>query len=105
MRAGELRSRITIESYTATRDSMGGEVKTWSTVATVWASKAHQTSREFFVAAKTNAEMTDLFIARYRSGVTPKMRVSFDSKYYDIIGAYDPDSRRRELYLMAKVVE
>lgn len=105
MRAGELRNRITIESYTATRGTMGGEVKTWATVATIWASKAHQTSREFFAAAKVNAEITDLFIIRYRSGITPKMRVSFDSKYYDILGADDPDGRRRSLHLLCKVVE
>lgn len=105
MRAGQLRNRITIEQYTSTRDTMGGEVKTWATVATVWASKAHQTSREFFAAAKVNAEITDLFIIRYRSGITPKMRISYDSKYYDIIGADDPDGRRRELHLPSRVVE
>lgn len=83
---------------------MGGVVETWIDVATVRASKAHQTSREFFSAQKVNAETTDLFIIRYRVGITSKMRVSFDGKIYDIIGASDPDGRRREIHISCKEV-
>ena len=38
MRAGQLRKRVTIQSYSAPRDNFGAEEpKTWSTFATVWA--------------------------------------------------------------------
>lgn len=104
MDPGDLNRQITIQQYAATRDTFGGEVQTWANVATVWASKAHRTSREFFAAQKTNAETTDLFIIRYRSGITPKVRVIFDGKTYDIIGANDPDGRRRELHLLCSEV-
>lgn len=106
MRAGDLRHRITIQKppVTETRDSTGGVDESWETFATVWASKAHMTSREFFAAQKSNAETTDLFIIRYRDSITTKMRVLFGSRTYDIIGANDPDGRRRELHLLCKEV-
>lgn len=105
MDAGELRHRITLQQKTVARDAMGGEIETWNDIATVWASKAHQTSREFFAAQKINAEITVLFIIRYRRNVDTKMRVIFSGKTYDILGADDLDGRRRELWLMAKVVK
>ncbi len=104
MRAGRLRSRIIIQQYTATRDSYGGEVQAWTDLVTVWAQKAHRTSREFFAAQKANAETTDMFVIRFRSGITAKMRVIFDGKTYDIIGANDPDGSKRELHLLCSEV-
>ena len=104
MNAQELRQSLTIEQYTATQDTYGGEVQTWATFATVRARKAHQASREFFAAQKVNSEVTDLFFCRYRSGITAKMRVSYDSKTYDIIGANDPDGKKRELQILCKEV-
>ena len=105
MRAGELRNQVTLQQQTKTRNAIGGEVITWATVATVWADKLHQTSREFFAAQKINAEITDLFKIRYREKVDAKMRLIFRGRIYDIIGADDPDGRRRELWLMCKAVE
>lgn len=105
MRAGDLRNRITLQQQTKTRDAIGGEIVTWVDVATVWAEKLHQTSREFYGSQKTNAELTDLFKIRYREGVDTKMRLVFGDKIYDIIGAPDPDGRRRELWLLCKAVE
>lgn len=105
IRAGDLNQRITIQQSTITRDTYGAEIQTWATHATVWASKQHKSSREFYSAQKTNAEITDLFIIRYRNNVTTKMRISHNGKYYDILGADDPDGGRVEIWLLAKVVE
>ena len=105
MDPGVLNRQITIQQYTVTRDSYGGEVQAWADLVTVWAQKAHRASREFFAAQKVNAETTDMFIVRFRSGVTAKMRVTFDGKTYDIIGADDPDGRKRELQLLCRAVE
>jgi SPP1 family predicted phage head-tail adaptor len=104
MQAGKLNTRLTLQHATLTRDEMGGEIETWVDVVIVWASKAHQTSREFFAAQKINAETTDLFVIRYREGITTKMRAVCYGKTYDIIGAPDPDGRRRELHLLCKEI-
>lgn len=103
--ARKYRNRITIEEFTPSRGSDGSVSKTWSTYATVWAEKKHKTSREFFSAQRINSEITELFTIRYKSGITTKMRVSFNSKYYNIVGADDPDGKRREMQLLCKVVE
>ena len=100
-----MRNKIVIQKSTATRNSMGEEILTWSTFDTVWASKAHRSSREFYSAQKVNAEIQDLFIIRYHSGIDTKMRVSFDGKLYNIIGANDPDGRWRETHLVCRAVE
>lgn len=104
MGAGKYRHRITIQQLTTTKGDRGGVVKTWTTLATVWAQKVHQSSREFFAAQKVNAETTDLFIIRYLAGVNAKMQVVYDGRTYDIVGANDQDGKRRELYVMCKEV-
>lgn len=105
MRAGELRQRITLQQSTKSRDTMGAEVIVWVTAATVWAEKLHQSSREFFAAQKVNAEITDLFKTRFRQKVDTKMRLVYGGKTYNILGADDPDGRRRDLWLLCREAE
>lgn len=102
MKIGELRNRIILQQCQVAQNENGFPVETWTTIATVWASKAHQSSREFFAAQKINSETTDLFIIRYRDNVAPEMRVVYNGQNYRIIGAPDPDGRRRELHLLCK---
>jgi len=105
MNAGDLDQRITIQAATVTRDAHGGEIPTWVSLATVWASKAHKSSREFFAAQKMNSEITDLFIVRFRHGLNAKMRVLHFGNTYDLIGTpCDPDGKRQELQLLCKAV-
>ena len=104
MKIGSLNRQIQLQYKTISRATDGSETETWVTQNTVWASKAHQSSREFFSAQKINAETTDLFIIRYRKLIDPKMRVVFDGKNYNIIGTPDPDGKRRELHLLCREV-
>jgi SPP1 family predicted phage head-tail adaptor len=105
MEAGDLNLRIILEIPTVTRDGYGAEIISYVTHATAWASKRHKTSREFYAASKINSEITDLFVIRFRSKVSTRMRVNYGGKYYDILGADDPDGRREWIYLLCKVVE
>ena len=105
MMSGEkLRHAIVLQTNTPTKATDGSETPSWADTATVRASKEHQASRKFFAAQKVNAECTDIFTIRYRSDVTTNMRVKFGTRYYDIIGAPDPDGMRRELQLLCKEV-
>jgi SPP1 family predicted phage head-tail adaptor len=104
MKTEELRQQIVIETPTTTRDTAGGAILSWATFATVRASKKNQYSREFYAAQKNNAEITDLFVIRFRTGLNDRMRVSYNGKIYDILGANDPDGRRREIYLLCREV-
>lgn len=102
MRAGELRHRVTIQQPVESRNSFGEVTVTWQDVATVWAAIEPLRGREFWEARQTVAEMDVRIRIRYRSGITPKMRVVWGSKVYDIESVIDVESRRKELHLMCR---
>jgi len=104
MKTEELRQQIVVETPTITRDTVGAAILTWATLAAVRASKKNQYSREFYAAQKNNAEITDLFAIRFRTGLNDQMRVIHDGKTYDILGANDPDGRRIEIHLLCREV-
>lgn len=86
MSAGQLDRRITIEQETETVSPSGGVVVTWATVATVWAAKMDVRPRERYAAATDLATETTTFRIRWRSGITPEMRITYDGKVYNIEG-------------------
>lgn len=100
MRAGTLTERVTIQETTQTQDGDGGIVDSWADVATVWAAVEPLTGREFFDAAKVNAEVSSRIRIRALSGIVPKMRAVHGSDIYDIHAVMDVDSRGREIHLM-----
>lgn len=101
MQAGKLDRRITIQQEsTFTRDSFGAKLSSWSDLATVWAEKRDLTARELFQAGQVYADVTTMFRIRYISGIDPKMRVSFESRYYNIRSVIDPTDQHRELQLL-----
>ena len=102
MKIGKLRHRVRIQAYTAGRDSFGAEEPAWTDVATVWASITPVSGKEYFASAQTNAEVSTKVTMRYRSGITPKMRVVFGARIFEIISALNFEERGVELNLMCK---
>lgn len=100
MRAGRLRRRVVIEQVLETIDAEGQPVKTWSTFTTVQAAVEPMSGREFFDNQQINDETTTRITIRYIPGVTAKMRVVYDSKYYNIRAILNVGERDRELRLM-----
>ena len=105
MRAGLLRHRVTIqEKGTVERNSYGEEVITWAEVDTVWGSVEPLLGKEFLAAKREGAEVTTRIRIRYRSGITPTMRVVWGSHTYDIESVVEVEGRGRELQLMCREV-
>lgn len=102
MKIGKLRHRITLQECIASRDSFGAEVLTWVDIATVWASVSPLSGKEYFAAHQINAEVTTKITIRYRPGVTPKMRVLFNSRCFEILSVLSFEERGIELVLMCK---
>lgn len=101
MRSGKLRHRVTLQTQVETQNSFGEqETLSWQDYATVWGAVEPLQGREFFTAMQVNAETTVRIRIRYMTGVTSRMRVSFDSRIYNIKSIIDPDERNRELQLM-----
>jgi len=84
MQIGDLDRRITLQVATTASDVFGEEIETWSTYREVWAKLAYVRGDEQFEAMEKTAVRVEKFFVRYDSGITEKMRVYWDSVYYDI---------------------
>lgn len=102
MQIGRLNRRVTIQQKSASRDAYGGEAITWTTVAIVWAAVLPLRGREYMAIREAGAELTTRFVIRYRSGVTPAMRIVHGDAHYDIVEVIDSEDGHRFLELMAR---
>lgn len=105
MQAGRLNRRIIIHQNTPTRDANGGEVESWSVLAYRWASLEPINGREYFTAQQTASEVTHRVRIRYDytvKTVTPKMRIVYGSRTFDIESVINPRESNKELVLMCR---
>lgn len=103
MEAGRLRELVTIEQKSVTRDAFGAETVAWTTFAASLPAEAQPLSgREYVAMRQAQADITIRFRLRYVAGVTPAMRVLWDSRAYDIIEAINVNARDRELELLCR---
>ena len=103
MDPGKLDRRIVIQSTTQTRETDGGIIDTWGTYATRSASitytRAAGESNE--VGRKTSIYQV-LFTVRSDTttrAITTKMRISYDSKFWDIRAVSERADEYRKMYL------
>ena len=96
---GAKRHRITIQVDGTGKDSEGGITHSWTTHVQAWASIEPKASGEGHssdaVRSLTQYEMR----MWYQSGITQAMRVSWDSRLFDIEGIRDWISVNKELIL------
>lgn len=104
MRSGELRHRVTIQHKVATQNAYGEEIIDWQTWKTAWAAVEPLTGREFMDAERAGAEVTHRIRIRQRDGLLPSMRVSWDSRLFDIESVLNLEERDREMQLMCREV-
>jgi len=100
--SGQLDRKITIETFTEARNSVGEPIKTWATFLTTMAKVTHKSGREFFSAGQDVAETDTLFKIRHRTGITREMRILYQSNYYDIQEINPGATRREYLEIMAQ---
>lgn len=99
MRAGDLRALMLIESVTRTSDGAGGSALSWSVAASAYAKVSTLGGREFQAARQTMPSLTHEITIRYRTDITPAMRVAVGNAVLSIHGIADPDGRKREMVL------
>lgn len=100
--AGRLNKRITISQKNVTRDAYGGESIQWEAFCTVWAAVLPIRGREYVAIRDAGAELTTRFLIRYRSGITPAMRIEYGGAMYDIIDVINPQEARTHMEIMAR---
>lgn len=101
MQLGDLDRRVRIEQYTEVVDIYGQRTPVWSTLATVWAKVAYDSGEEKIEGNEKVAVRHTKFFIRYL-GVTEKMRVVYDSSYYDIRSI---EEIGRERYLVLRCLK
>ncbi len=102
MNAGRLRHRIRIQTPTAARNGYGEQIITWTTLATVWAAVEPLRGRELYDAEQVQAEISHRVRIRPYPGVTPQMRVLFDSRVLMIETVINVEERGRDMQLMCR---
>lgn len=102
MKAGRLRHRITIQKATEAQDSTGQAVKTWSTFTRCWSEIVPLSGRELQAAQAISAEASHSIRIRHVDGITPKHRIAYGSRVFDINGITDTNERGRELILTCR---
>lgn len=102
MRAGELRHQVHLMEPTHTNDGYGGITTAWGTATVCWGAMLPLKGREWIESGMENSEVIGKCRLRYISGVTPDMRLVYNSRTYEIVSVIDPYERHRELELMLK---
>ncbi len=105
MEAGKLRHPISIQQDAGnTKDAAGHRIANWTEISggAVWASVEPLTGRELYMAMQVQAQVTHKIKIRYVSGVTPKMRVVYGSRNFNIESVLNIEERNIEMHLMCK---
>lgn len=104
MRIGKYRHRITIKNppTDATRDTFGRRKGAGTTVCTVWAEKQDWQGDESTENKRESASVTTKWKMRYRTDITPAMKIYFNGDVYDLLSVLDFDGTKRELVLTSR---
>lgn len=110
MRTGKLRQRVTLQQGTASQNSFGESVITWSTLATVWADVVPllTQAREQFAQGGDQMQAKAPYQARlrYRAGLSPATnRIIWEGRTLEIESVLDPDGRNREMAVLCYEVQ
>ena len=101
MNIGKLSRSISIEVGTETKDGSGFASTSWAEHVATWAKIEPMAGREYLGNDQVESDTTHKFIMRYTSGVLPKMRIVYDSRYFDIQSVINMKEESRFLIVMA----
>ncbi|MDD5359488.1 MAG: phage head closure protein [Sulfurovaceae bacterium] len=104
MRVGPLNRFITIEQSQQTRDGAGGFINTWSEFTKAWAAINPVSGSSKYVSAERHSEATHQITIRWLDGVTPKMRVVYGTRIFEILSAPNIAERNKQIIIIAKEV-
>lgn len=96
---GPKRHRLTIQRRGDGENSFGQPTDAWADLAEVWGRVRTLSGRELATAIQIRPTVTHRVELRYRQDLTPEDRLAFNGRVFQILGLWDPEERRRELYL------
>ncbi|MBU1067477.1 phage head closure protein [Patescibacteria group bacterium] len=107
MDPGKINNRITLQAPTIVRDDYGGETKTWTDVATVWANVKPLSGKEmargldqYGGGSVIESEISHRVWIRFRRDIRTSWRLKFGYKYLDIQAVINIGSNDVELEVL-----
>lgn len=106
MPAGKYNQRVTLETQSVTRNSVGDEVIAWLPIATCWAEVRTFVATERYIAGAEQQQAKSVYQVqmRWRDGISVKDRVRWRDQTLEITSTEDRDGRKWELTLMCEGV-
>jgi SPP1 family predicted phage head-tail adaptor len=92
---GRLRHRIALERAVRSDDGGGGANESWVKVADVWAEIRPTGGGEIVESDALTGRISHEIIMRFRTGVSPAMRLISNTRLFEIFAVIDIDERRR----------
>jgi SPP1 family predicted phage head-tail adaptor len=101
-KTGDLRHRVIIQRVNEAQNDTGEIVQSWATYVSAWCQILPLSGSEFIAARQANAEVTHTIKCRYYRGITPRMRILYGSRVFEILAVMNWGERNEELRIMAK---
>lgn len=98
-KSGDLRRRVTLQQRSTAQSTSGEQSETWTNVATVWGSVDPVSGNEHFDGEAVKAPLLYDISIRYRTGVTPAMRISYGGRIFNILSVMDQEELHRLLIM------
>ena len=96
--------RLIVQQVTATQDAYGAPTNTWSTFANAWGEITPVSGFERPIANKTESQVTHRIRMHWLARMLPTMRISYDSRTFNIVSLINVDERNREWLLLCQEV-
>lgn len=103
MRAGQLRHTVSIQSYDETADELGQPSRTYTEETTRRAAIYPMAGRELEYAKKIHEEITHKIVMRFYD-LSPRDRLVFGSRTFEVMSVINRQERNREIEVMAKEI-
>ena len=105
MNSRKKRHKIFFQENTQAPGNSGGLVDNWADTVSDWASIWPVSAGERIENAKTEHQVSHRIRIRYRTGLTPSMRIRFGARVFDIKSMTNIDELSRELEFIAREVD
>lgn len=103
MNPGDFDQRITIQNVTESVDVFGQRIKSFSTLAAVWAKVEEKSGVEGEQSDQIIASKKVQFLIRWRNDVNERMPIVYRGKIYEIESIISGDARRHTMVLHTRL--
>ena len=104
MKAGRLRHRVAVLSYTESQDAYGGLIRSESTTATIWAAVEPLRGQKVFEAQQISAKADTKIVCRYTDAVKINNTLSHGGKRYRVLSIINILQKNVELNILCETL-